>query len=284
MNIDVELPPMSPPFDAWRRNVYSQCGEDGIIERLIAMTGLSQQYFVEFGAWDGRHLSNCAKLADEGWTGCFIEGDKERWAALNQNYASRPNVVRLNTFVECEGNAALDSLLDQARAPTAPGVLSIDIDGNDYHVWAALKRYMPTIVVIEFNPSIPAQVSFVQENDASVQMGCSLLALTRLAEHKGYCLVAATESNAFFVHRELCLRNDIPVYQPWQIKKQDREVYLFHGYDGTMIVAGPRKLIWHGVEYGPTELQLFPQELRRFPVGCSDEYYRALQTFRDKRA
>lgn len=282
MQIDVELDSSTQPFDAWRRNVYSQCGEDGIIERLISMTGLSKGYFVEFGAWDGRHLSNCAKLADEGWSGCFIEGEKERWVALNENYAGRPDVVRLNAFVGCEGETSLDNLLEQAGAPAAPGVLSIDIDGNDYHVWAALRRYAPTIVVIEFNPSIPAPVSFVQDHDPSVQMGSSLLAFTRLAENKGYSLVAATEWNAFFVPRELCVRNDIPVYLPSQIKKRDYEAYLFHGYDGTMIVAGHRQLIWHGVEYGPTELQLLPREIRRFPVNLSDEYYRSLQAFRDR--
>jgi len=282
MQIALELDPLVLPFDAWRRNVYSQYGEDGIIERLIAMTGLSQRYFIEFGAWDGRHLSNCAKLADEGWSGCFIEAEKERWLALNENYASRPDIVRLNAFVSSEGEATLDNLLEQARAPGVPGVLSIDIDGNDYHVWASLKRYMPTIVVVEFNPSIPAPVLFVQDDDASVQMGSSLLALARLAEEKGYCLVAATEVNAFFVPRELCTSKKIPVYQPWQIKKHDLEAYLFHGYDGTMIVAGHRELIWHGVEYGSTEVQLFPPELRRFPLNNPDRYYHLLQAFRDR--
>ncbi|OCX32685.1 MULTISPECIES: hypothetical protein [Bradyrhizobium] len=282
MQIDVEMNLTTLPFDAWRRNVYSQCGEDGIIEQLIEMTGLSQRYFVEFGAWDGRHLSNCAKLADEGWSGCFIEGDKERWLVLNENYADRPNIVRVNTFVGSEGNALLDNVLEQVNAPADPGVLSIDIDGTDYHVWAALKRYRPTIVVVEFNPSIPAPVLFVQDNDASVKMGSSLSAFTHLAAEKGYCLVATTDWNAFFVPRDLCISKGIQVYQPSQVKKRDYEAYLFHGYDGTMIVAGHRQLIWHSVEYGPTELQLVPAELRRFPLGHPDEYYRLLQAFRDR--
>jgi hypothetical protein len=270
------------PFNAWRRNVYSQCGEDGIIEQLIYMTGLSQRYFVEFGAWDGRHLSNCAKLADEGWRGSFIEGDKERWGVLNENYANRPDVVRLNAVVGSEGKASLDYILEQIGAPVDFGVLSIDIDGNDYHVWAALKKYTPTIVVVEFNPSIPAPVLFVQDNDSSIQIGSSLLALTRLAGEKGYSLVAATEWNAVFVARELCLAKDIPIYQPWQVKRREQEAYLFHGFDGTMVVAGLRQLIWHGVDYGPTELQLLPSELRKFPVNRTDEYYRALQALRNR--
>jgi hypothetical protein len=282
MQIDVELEPLNLPFDAWRRNVHSQCGEDGIIERLVAMTGLTQRYFVEFGAWDGRHLSNCAKLADEGWRGCFIEGEKERWFTLNENYAGRPDIVRILGFVASEGKAALDNLLDQAGTPIDFGVLSIDIDGNDYHVWAALKKYRPAIVVVEFNPSIPAPVLFVQDNDPAIQIGSSLSALTRLADEKGYSLVAATELNAFFVLQEFCSAKKIPVYQPRQVKKQEQEAFMFHGYDGTMIVAGQRNLIWHGVDYGPTELQLFPPELRRFPVNRSDEYYRTLQKFRDR--
>jgi hypothetical protein len=246
------------------------------------MTGLSCRYFIEFGAWDGRHLSNCAKLADEGWSGCFIEGDKDRWAVLDTNYASRQDIVRLNAYVATEGSMALDNILERAKAPAQPGLLSIDIDGNDYHVWAALKRYRPAIVVVEFNPTIPAPVLFVQDNDPSVQVGSSLLAFERLAKAKGYSFVATTEWNAFFVLDQLCLQNNIPVYQPWQVKTRQREAYLFHGFDGTMIVAGHRQLLWHNVEYGPTELQLFPPELRKFPVNQTDEYYRALLAFRDR--
>ena len=84
------------PFDAWRRDVHSQCGEDGIIERLFELIDVPKSYFVEFGAWDGRHLSNCAKLADEGWSGCFIEGDPERARALRSNYASKPEITSMN--------------------------------------------------------------------------------------------------------------------------------------------------------------------------------------------
>lgn len=284
MQIDVEISPMALPFDAWRRNVHSQCGEDGIIERLVEMTGLSQRYFVEFGAWDGRHLSNCAKLADEGWSGCFIEGEKERWLVLSENYASRPDITKVNAFVGTEGENALHNILDRAGAPLDLGVLSIDIDGNDFHVWASLEKFRPTIVVVEFNQSMPAPVLFVQDKDPSVQMGSSLLAFVRLAERKGYSLVAATDWNAFFVPQELCLAKGIPVYDPRQVKRAEHEAYLFHGFDGTMIVAGHRQLIWHGIDYGPTELQLFPPELRKFPVNRPKQYYRALQAFQDRRS
>jgi hypothetical protein len=284
VQIDVEISPTTLPFDAWRRDVHSQCGEDGIIERLVAMTGLSQRYFVEFGAWDGRHLSNCAKLADAGWSGCFIEGEKERWLVLSENYASRPDITKVNAFVGTEGPTALHNILDRAGAPLDPGVLSIDIDGNDYHVWASLEKFRPTIVVVEFNPSIPAPVLFVQDNDPSVQMGSSLLAFVRLAERKGYSLVAATDWNAFFVPREICLAKDISIYEPWQVKRPEHEAYLFHGFDGTMIVAGHRELIWHNINYGPMELQLFPPELRKFPVNRPKQYYLALQAFQDRRS
>ena len=59
-------------------------------------------------------------------------------------------------------------------------LLSIDIDGNDYYIFESLARLKPELVVIEFNPTIPNDVMFVQERNITVNQGCSLLALIAL--------------------------------------------------------------------------------------------------------
>src|ERR1700755_2784790 len=101
LELDTTMPVM--PFHAWRRNVPSQIGEDGIIEQLLLLAKVESRYFVEFGAWDGRHLSNCAKLADENWSGCFIEGDAARFRDLTQNYHSRSDIFPVNNYVYATG-------------------------------------------------------------------------------------------------------------------------------------------------------------------------------------
>jgi hypothetical protein len=282
LELDTTMPVM--PFHAWRRNVHSQAGEDGIIEQLLLTAEVKSRYFVEFGAWDGRHLSNCAKLADEGWAGCFIEGDAGRFGDLKRSYASRDDIFPVNSFVYATGTSKLDAILDRVGAPKDIGVLSIDIDGCDYHVWQSVETHLPSLCVIEFNPTIPAHVIYAQDDDHSVHRGCSLAAVTRLSEEKGYALVAATELNAFFMRRTLCDSHNIPSYAPSDVKDRTYEAAIFHGYDGTMLVAGHRQLLWHGIEYGSSELQVLPHRLQQFVPNASHRVNAELSKFREARA
>ncbi len=268
------------PFEQWKQNWYSQNGEDGIISEITRRLGVDNGYFVEFGAWDGKHLSNCARLAELGWAGCFIEGDATRHLDLIRNYSDKPQISAIHAMVGTEGENALSAILDGVGAPRNLTVLSIDIDGNDYYVWEALEGYKPNLCIIEFNPTVPSNVIFVQSK-GPLHQGCSLAALCELGKEKGYSLVATTELNGFFVPTELCQQHLIPIYSAHEAKDRSYEAYLFHGYDGSMTVAGCRKLIWHGVEYGPRDLQLLPTELHRFPVSESDEFYTEMQAFRD---
>ena len=267
------------PFQQWRRDVNSQSGEDGIIEQLFRQIGCTGGYFVEFGAWDGRHLSNSAKLADEGWRGCFIEGSPERFKDLEANYGENARIAKLNALVESYGTNSLDNLLDIAEAPESFELLSIDIDGNDYHVWEGLKRHLPKLVVVEFNPSIPAHVVYVQQNDTEINRGASVAAFAELAGQKGYSMVAATDWNAFFMQDELVKEYGLATYTPAQVKNPEYEAAIFHGFDGTLLVAGNRKLIWHGIEYGPEELQILPAELRKIPIAQEQTFFERLQDF-----
>jgi hypothetical protein len=272
MITEVMDPQLNLPFRARRRNVFSQCGEDGVIEYLLDLVNIRDGYFVEFGAWDGRHLSNCANLAEQGWAGCYIEGDSERFSELRNNYAARADIATVNAFVGTEGEHSLASILEAQGAPPEPTILSIDIDGMDYHVWASLTAYQPLLCVVEFNPTIPARVAYFQENDAAVHRGASLRAFWRLAQQKGYGLVAATDWNAFFMREDVCQAQAVSTYTPEQVKDPRYETSLFHGFDGTLIVAGSRNLLWHGVDIGETELQVLPPQLRHYPP-CAPAWY-----------
>jgi len=79
-------------------NTYSQVGQDGIIEEIFNRLQIQNGSFCEFGAWDGFHLSNARKLAEEDWIGIFIEGDSARFLQLLQNYPS-PKIVKINAWV-----------------------------------------------------------------------------------------------------------------------------------------------------------------------------------------
>lgn len=284
MQIKVVNDDTSHPFDQYRKNIYSQCGEDGVIEYLLGLANIEWGYFVEFGGWDGKHLSNCAWLADKGWRGCYIEGDPIRYLDLVRNYPEGMGVAALNAYVGTTGENSLDALLDRVQAPSEVTVLSIDIDGNDYHVWDALKRYTPVLCVVEFNPTIPANISFVQAFDSALNFGNSIAALNDLAAQKGYALVAATDWNAFFMPKAMCEQFAIPTYTPSQIKSRRFEAAIFHGYNGEIVTAGETSLVWHGVPFPNEKFQILPAELRRIPVGQGKDFFEALERFKAQRS
>jgi hypothetical protein len=124
----------------FKKNVRSQGGEDGIIEKLLLEANIQTGYFVEFGAWDGRYLSNTCVLADKGWGGVFIEACYNRFKDLSRNYENSEKIVCVNAIVTTEGEGLLSRIIGGTRyAGQNPAVLSIDIDSDDLAVWKSLR-------------------------------------------------------------------------------------------------------------------------------------------------
>lgn len=254
-------------LNGFAENVNSQAGEDGIIAKILEVIPENDRWCVEFGAWDGRHLSNTYNLiANRGCSAVLIEGDRERFHELQRNFAGNGKVRAIHAFVGFDENDGLDKLLETTDIPAHFDLLSIDIDGNDYHVWAATKRYQPKVVVIEFNPTIPNAVEFVQCKDRRINQGSSILSLTRLAKQKGYELVAATRLNAFFVDATYFERFGIKDNSPEAIRKDQQDItYIFNGYDGTVFIRGCGRLPWYDAPYRESKLQQVPRYLRQYP-------------------
>lgn len=250
-----------------RWNVHSQTGEDGVIERILQTLLDRNGWCVEFGAWDGRHLSNVRNLIDSrGYRAVLIEADRSRYADLCREHAGNPHVTTVPAAVGWGPDDGLDTLLRRLPVPADFDLLSIDIDGNDYHVWEAVTVYRPKLVCVEFNPTIPNEVRFVQPRDPTVKQGASLPALVELGRRKGYELVSVLEFNAFFVRAE-----DYPLFglednRPEVLRTDlSRVTYLFFGYDGSVHLAGRRELGWHRLEVRASRLQRLPRLLRRYP-------------------
>jgi hypothetical protein len=216
------------------RNVYSQFGEDGIIERVFEILGVTSRVCVEFGAWDGFHLSNTAWLWTRGWRGILIESDPEKYAALVQNVRGC-ECTCIHAEVGWEGERALGALL-KARGLTDPiDFLSIDVDGDDYHVFAGMEDLRPRVVCCEYNPTIPARMELVPE--PGNYFGCSARSLVKLAESKRYRLIAMTDTNCFFVVEEEADRFD-GYETSLDALATDRHVtYLITGYDGDFVLS-----------------------------------------------
>jgi Methyltransferase FkbM domain len=255
----------------YRKNVTSQMGEDGIIEKIFELIPDTNHWCVEFGAGDGVLLSNTYNLiANKGWASVQIESDVDRYTSLVNTHSDNSNVICIHDSVSFEGAATLDNLLSKTPIPTDFDLLSIDIDGNDYHVWEAVHTVQPKVVVIEFNPTIPHQVEFIQPRDRHLNQGSSLLALVNLAKRKGYELIAATDWNAFFIDKSYFSRFEIADNSIWQLYQQtDYLTHVFQLFDGTLVVNGCNRLLWHNIELDldvvQQEIQILPQEFRKYP-------------------
>ncbi len=125
-------------------------------------------------------------------------------------------------------------------------LLSIDVDGTDYFIWESLSEFLPRLVIIEFNPTVPNDIIFVQAKDANVNHGCSLLALVTLGKQKGYELVCCTSTNAFFVRKEEFHHIGLSNNSHWNLYEPICDGRIFQGYDSTIFVEGMDRLVWKG--------------------------------------
>lgn len=180
----------------YRKNINSQHGEDGIIQKIFEIIGTRSKVCIEFGAWDGFHLSNTAALWANSWKGILIEADESKYSQLIENVKSY-NCVPIHAFVGTGQEDSLEAILQKNGINESIDLLSIDIDGNDYYIFQSLNQLKPRVIICEYNPTMPAHIDIYPENPNYI--GCSVAALIRVAETKGYRLVALTEVNAFFV-------------------------------------------------------------------------------------
>lgn len=270
MSTSVKTSPKAPDWLLGHaKNVYSQSGEDGIFQALFERipAGKEGRWAVEFGAWDGKKFSNtCNLVSHHGWHGVYIEADPRKFEELLTTYRGNERAVCVKAFITFEGASSLDAVLSNTSLPTDFDLLSIDIDGNDIHIWDSVVRYCPKAVVIEFNPSIPHNIAFVQERNMNVRQGSSLRAIADLGKRKGYDLVCVTELNAIFVRSEFFAAFEIDDNSLDTLHKDTQYItQVFQLYDGTLVWRGCTQMLWHGVPIKPERMQVLPPELRFLP-------------------
>lgn len=266
-------------------NTYSQTGEDGVIAKILSLLPETDGWCVEFGAWDGVHLSNARRLIlEERYRAILIEGDERKFQSLRSNYAGNNEVKTLNTFVGFDADNGLDRILSPYSIPKSFDFLSIDIDGNDYHVWKAVKDYRPKVVCVEFNPTIPSEVHFVQTPDPRTNQGCSLLALDQLARAKNYQVVCVLPWNALFVDEKYFAKFEIADNRLQLMRKDHSYItWFFSGFDGSVHLAGAKRMPWHGIPIDERAMQILPVVLRSYPdnyTGLQRMLFRLLKALR----
>lgn len=191
--------------------VFSQWGEDGIIQFLISRIEIEKKAFVEFGVEDYTQANTRFLMVNNNWRGLVIDSgspgiERLRRSAVCWQYGLKA----VASHVTAEN---INELLSANGFTGEIGLLSIDIDGNDYWVWRAINVINPVIVIVEYNHrfgrdaavTIPYDKDFQRGNGHPIfYFGASLKALCNLAARKGYAFVGCNSNgvNAFFVRRD----------------------------------------------------------------------------------
>lgn len=193
--------------------VFSQWGEDGIIQYLIANLAIENTTFIEVGIEDFTE-SNCRFLmVKDNWSGFVVDGSESNITALRSRpWFWRYDLTARAAFVTRENIA---SILDESGFEANVGILSIDIDGMDYWVAEALSQWRPSILIMEYNAvfgqtraiTVPYSAAFdrTKAHASNLYFGASLAATNAIAEKLGCALVGTNRAgnNAFFVRRDL---------------------------------------------------------------------------------
>jgi hypothetical protein len=189
---------------------YSQNDEDGILAEIFRRIGAPYRSFIEFGCGDGLE-NNSAYLLSQGWRGLWMDGSAEHAAGIRRMYEPLLAAGLLQFTHDFITRENINALISAAHLGPEVDLLSIDLDGNDYHVWEAIDAVNARVVVLEYNGKFRPPHHWCMAYDSGHNwqggdlMGASLQALTHLAGKLGYQLAGCNLSgvNAFFVRRDL---------------------------------------------------------------------------------
>lgn len=202
-------------------SIFSQWGDDGIIQWLIKHLPLTNRTFVEFGVQDYLESNTRFLLMNDNWSGVVMDGsDVNIEKIVDSYYYWRYDLTAKHAFITAEN---INSLLGEVPFNEDIGILHIDIDGNDYWVWEAISCTQPSIVIMEYNSvfgpersiTIPYHAAFerMEGHHSGIYFGASLGALNHLAGKKGYSLIGCNSAgnNAYFVRDDLLSKTIKPV-------------------------------------------------------------------------
>ena len=200
--------------------VFSQWGEDGIIQRLLNVVEIKERTFIEFGIEDFLEANCRFLLMKDNWSGFVIDGSEKNIEKLKNSYFYWK--YQLDAVCAYITRDNINELLARSGFSADLGILSIDLDGNDYHVLEAIGGFRPRILICEYNAvfgntrkiTVPYDPQFDRgkAHYSHLYWGASLPAITHFANKIGYALVATNSAgiNAFYVRNDL-ITDKLPI-------------------------------------------------------------------------
>lgn len=207
-----------PAFTDVEFRNHSQNGEDGILHFVFSLIGTTDRRCVEICAGDGMQCNTANLIINHNFQGLLVDGSKKNVEKARSFYASHPDTFAFFAPKVVQAWITRDSVNDLVQAHGFGGeidLLSLDIDGNDYHVWEALDAINPRVVILEYDNAWGPDDSLTMRYDPNYVIrheepglphnGASLAAFVSLGRRKGYRLVGCQ----FRCFNAIFLRNDV---------------------------------------------------------------------------
>ncbi|HIH11810.1 TPA: hypothetical protein HA241_06480 [Candidatus Woesearchaeota archaeon] len=191
--------------------IFSQFGDDGIIQFLIHNLEIRNKFFVEFGVEDYVESNTRFLMMNNNWSGFIMDGSKSNIQnIISASYYWKYDLTAEHLFVTKENiNKALEN-----NCPKEVGLLHIDLDGNDYWIWEEISAISPIIVILEYNSvygidraiTVPYEPEFcrTKAHYSNLYWGASLKALHNLSKEKGYVFIGCNSAgnNGYFIRKD----------------------------------------------------------------------------------
>ncbi len=197
--------------------VFSQFGDDGIIQWLINNINFRERSFIEFGVQDYRESNTRFLLMNNNWSGFVIDGSARNVQKIrSSSYYWKYSLRAEHLFID-EDN--INDALTRSGLGANIGILHIDLDGVDYWIWKKIETIRPDVVILEYNSvfgldrsiTVPYSKNFVRNkvHYSNLYFGASLRAIYDLSVEKGYAFIGCNSAgnNAYFVLREHVVNN-----------------------------------------------------------------------------
>jgi FkbM family methyltransferase len=190
---DIKLPPdkIIKDINNYSHGVFSQNGEDGIIQSIFKAIGTTDKYFVEFGTQDGSECNTRYLREKNGWHGLMMDGGfKNSFIGLQKEFITLGNILHL---------------FKKYKVPDTFDLLSIDIDGNDFYIWNKIcTKYKPRVIIVEYNSSYGLEDKTIVYKEKfyfkrNLYFGASITTFFKLARKYEYSLIGTDSINAYFI-------------------------------------------------------------------------------------
>lgn len=198
--------------------VFSQFGEDGIIQWLIHNVDIGSKTFIEFGVENYEEANTRYLLMNNNWSGLVMDGSRENIDQIkNAEWFWRYDLTAVDAFIT---TANINQLITEAGFAGDIGILSIDLDGNDWWILNAITCVSPRILICEYNNifgpdkkvTVPYDAEFVRSRKhySNLYWGGSIAAFCGWARENGYYYAGSNSAgnNAFFLRKD-CVKNCI---------------------------------------------------------------------------